>query len=126
MTSREGKRTRTTSSQPDDFLEYLLFVQTEEQRQDCFRNAALMRDKVFEIFPQMVEFCSYVYKQIDEYQDIDFAHLVLFLVIPQILPITEQIRQRTPPERFDLFLEYLLHCRTNLMNGFTKVRTSLA
>jgi hypothetical protein len=68
----------------------------------------------------MREFVQHSYDLLFFFQDMDFAHLVFFICIPQMEPIYQDLHRMHPePQRLERFIRRLTYCRTNLMDGLT-------
>jgi len=107
-----------------DYLERMLHIESVEDWKQCMHNAYKCVLKIETLFPDTSEFTKAAFRLIFTYRDIDLAHLIFFIAIPQVESFTNQCREAcSDKRRWDRFLDRLVFCRTNLMRGLTKNQT---
>lgn len=117
--SKEDSKESKTEMPPVDWLETMLHVTDDKSRMTCFHNAWKCMEKLLKIHPNMQPFVKTELLRSLMYADVDFAHLIFFLVIPNIECITKAVRANISERRFRRFVDHLTFHRSNLIDGLT-------
>ena len=113
----DRKSAQPPSVAPLDGLRLLLFPTTSRARAHVFDKAREWIDKLDQVYPKLRAMCGDTFRRALDYDDLDLAHLIFFLLIPQIKPLVDDLTRTMPPNRYARFVAYLTHCRGTLMDG---------
>jgi hypothetical protein len=111
-----------TNSSGEDPLREVLFPTSKEARAQVFEIARQWLDKLDQVYPKLKPMCADTYRRALEFDDLDFAHFIFFLCIPQIKPLVDDLKASISGDRYLCFVTYLTRCRTNLIDGLTSTQ----
>jgi hypothetical protein len=103
--------------QQRDFWSWTLLPETEQDKKCILQNAIGCVQRIHELLPMLRDEISNQLEQVLDTEDVEFCQFILLMCIPHLQDFTAESFQHVPERRRARFMQRLVYCRQNLLDG---------